>query len=933
MHIKLKTSLLTAAASLCALGVQAVPAKPGPVVRHQADGSTVVVQLRGDEHSHIILSEDGFPLVEHEGFLYFAVPGESGRLEAGAYRADRRDATTEAFLSTLDKEALFSGAVEEAERNASRSKVRRRGPGLCSTTFPGKGDRKGLVILVSYSDVDFTLSDPKQYFSDALNKEGFSEWGGTGSARDYFIDSSNGQFRPEFDVYGPVKLPNRMAYYGGNDIAGDDLHPELMAVHACQILDDTVDFTQYDLDGDGEIDNVFIFYAGRGEASGGEASTVWPHSWDVRSGGSYYSFDGVFLGHYACTNEWEGNRPDGIGTFCHEFSHVMGLPDLYSTKYTGAFTPGSWNVLDYGPYNNGGCTPPLYSAFERYAMDWMTPEPLSGPANVVLPPIDSNKAYIIPTEKDNEYFLIENRQQTGWDKYLPGHGMLVWHVDFNQTVWNKNVVNNTADHQYVDIEEADGIRSEETRAGDAFPGTAGKTEFSDTTVPSMKTWAGKSLGLPLTEIAETGGVVSFKVAGGLAESDPTETLAAENVGHDGFTARWKPVDGAEKYQLNVYRHADRQEAPGRMKSPNTVSVSVAGTSYKVEGLEPETAYAYSVAALQPGKGLSKVSNETVVRTGLPPFTSRRPVALEAEAVTDSTFLARWEAMEDASDYLLNVSKLNRLGCSVDTVDFTGGTAALPAGWHSSTTLTYSTADFCGASVPALRFSSDGAYIQSPEYNADIVSLSFWQLGMEGADANSLEVSFYVDGVWSETPLRMAPTLKGETVEISDIPQGARAVAIRYVQAKGNHSSVAIDDIAVGWNASYAEEPLALFTDRISNGALELAVNGLEPDTRYSYTVTGMAASEERSLPSSAVVVTTASKDMSGVDAVQSASQLTVDGLVARIPGVSSVSVFDPAGKAASCDVRLDQDGVRVGFFAPGVYVIVAGDKRYKVAVR
>ena len=156
-----------------------------------------------------------------------------------------------------------------------------------------------------------------------------------------------------------------MSYYGENDYRGDDSNPQKMAIEACQQLDATVDFSEYDRDNDGYIDNVYIFYAGRGEASGGSSSTVWPHSWEVSAVESQtYYFDNVILNRYACGNEWEGDKPDGVGTFIHEFSHVLGLPDLYSTSYSSAFTPGSWSAMDYGPYNNNGCTPPLYSVFE-----------------------------------------------------------------------------------------------------------------------------------------------------------------------------------------------------------------------------------------------------------------------------------------------------------------------------------------------------------------------------------------------------------------------------------------------------------------------------------------------------------------------------------------------------------------------------------------
>lgn len=940
MRCAATATLMVSAAS----AAMAVPAKPGLIQRHQADGSTLSVMLRGDEHSHFILSEDGFPLTEKDGFLFFASVAADGSVQASPFRAVApalRDQATRDFLASVDTEEAVSRLARRASA-APRKRTPRRGPGLSSTTFPGKGDQKGLVILVSYSDVDFTLNDPHDYFSRLLNQKDFSLSNGTGSARDYFIESSDSLFRPTFDVYGPVKLPQPMAYYGGNNYRGDDLHPEMMAIHACQMLDDTVDFTEYDRDGDGQIDNVFIFYAGRGEASGGSANTVWPHSWDIRSASSTpYIFDGVQLGHYACTNEWAENKPDGIGTFCHEFSHVMGLPDLYATTYTNSFTPGAWNVLDYGPYNNDGRTPPLYSAFERYAMGWMEPIPISGPANISLPPIASNKAYIIPTHLDNEFFLLENRQQTGWDTYLPGHGMLVWHVDFNQRVWDRNEVNNTPSHQYVDIEEADNVRNDYTRDGDPFPGRYGITEFTDDTYPSMKTWDGTRLNLPITEIAEKNGIITFKVAGGLEYSDTTQALpvAAESLSHSGFTASWEPVADAEYYELNVYRDANPAKSAGRFKAPSAAYINTGtATSWQVTGLLPETDYAYTVFVKQKEKGLSLASNEVKLRTAAAPFSSLMPEALAAKEICDSAFTASWLPLDHATDYLINVGRLTAGKCRYDSVAFDEGTLSLRSGWTTSTSLTYDDPLFCGEAVPSLRLGADGAYIQSPEYSSDIVSLAFWQRSpAEGAD-NQVEVRWYIDGNWILPQTFPVETAEGgRRIEISDVPAGARAVRISLLRAEGSLSSLAIDDIAVGWDATYTSEPLPLYTDRLSGGELSIRVTGLQPLTRYGYTVVATDGTE-RTLPSKMTVVATSPKidSNAGIGTVTDGSAaLRVDGLTVTVEGsvAADVRAFDTAGLPARFDAVTDGHNLRLTFTAPGVYLINTPAGTFKTALK
>lgn len=506
----------------------AVRAKGLPIEVAQPDGSKLTIVQKGDEHSHIVTTIDGYPLLNsEEGGWQYARIDSSGELVATGVLARNAESRT-----TSEKNILSAVSNEEINRamsvSASNSRYTRfyengttRGPGLSETTFPLTGKQKGLVILVEFSDVKFNSKnedgynnvDSHSYFSEMLNKDGFSTYGATGSAREWFIFNSHGLFEPEFDVYGPVTLPNRMSYYGGNDRYGDDKAAWQMVTDACDILNPDVEFSQYDRDGDGYIDNVFVFYAGYGEADSSISNTVWPHSWDVRGATSKtYKYDGVIVGHYACSNEtdYTTGMPDGIGTFVHEFSHVLGLPDLYCTDYSEAFTPDSYSVMDYGPYNNNGRTPPNYSSYERYAVGWMEPQKIMNPGDFTLENLaDSNFAYIVPTEKANEYFLLENRQKTGWDKYIPGHGMLVWHIDFVQSIFDNNIVNNNNSHQYVDLLEADNRQSNYNRAGDTFPGSSNVTKFSSETTPALKSWAGKPIDLELSNIREENGNVLF----------------------------------------------------------------------------------------------------------------------------------------------------------------------------------------------------------------------------------------------------------------------------------------------------------------------------------------------------------------------------------------------------------------------------------------
>lgn len=554
----------------------AVPAKPTPMVFTQPDGTTVTLKKIGDERRHMTITPDGFPVaVDAKGFYCYADLNENGELKATAVKAlplAELSTTDRQTINKIDakkiRETLFSRPVTD-RYSAPMRMGSHGGIGLMDNAFIGRKELTGLVILVEYSDVKFSETCTREFFNEMLNSEGFNQFGATGSARDYFIDSSTDQFRPTFDIYGPITLANPMKYYGENDEKGSDKNPAGMIYDACIGLDDQINFKDYDLDGDGYVDNVFVFYAGYGEASYGSANSVWPHQWNLTSAGLSLTLDGVKINKYACSNELslDSSRkpvPDGIGTFVHEFSHVLGLPDLYATSSTGGnWTPGSWSVLDQGPYNNNSRTPPTYSIYERNALGWIDPIVIDGAESITLEAINkSNQGYLIPTSTKNEFFLIENRQQTGWDKYIPGHGMLVWHIDYNADVWRRNTVNNTSGHCYVDIEEARGSWADpddfssnaaykKAIADYAFPGSIGATSFTDTTTPSMKTWAGTGLGLPITDITEEKGIISFNVLGGRCDAEVPVANIPSEVGMDYFVANWNPAEGAVEYFLTV----------------------------------------------------------------------------------------------------------------------------------------------------------------------------------------------------------------------------------------------------------------------------------------------------------------------------------------------------------------------------------------------
>lgn len=465
----------------------AVPARPGWQTKTQPDGTVMKLRLVGDENYHYWINESGDVVRENAEGYWMPIGDE-------ASKAIRR----------LSKEAKGKRAIRPAAK------------------VPSTGSLKGLVILVNFQDLSI-LSDNKQSdFDDLMNGDNYNYNGATGSVRKYFIDQSNEKYTPIFDVVGPVTVANNMAYYGGNNADGYDKNAEGMIVEACSIANAlyNVDFTRYDNNNDGTVDFVYVIYAGKGEADRGSENTIWPHAWDLTSAKidvNKRTFDGKLVDGYACSNEIDGvsNKRTGIGTITHEFSHVIGLPDLYDTATDNNLsTPGEWHVMDYGPYNNDGKTPPNYTIYDKYYLGWETPTNLGNTAQVLT--MKAGEGYqlassnsLLAATTTNTVYYIENRQQSGWDEYLPGHGLLIWKIQYNADIWYNNTVNNGSPLRYALLTAA-GNESKIGSTKDPFPGTGNKTS-----------WSGLS-GKPLKDIAEKNGVITLTYIDKPSTEEPTD---------------------------------------------------------------------------------------------------------------------------------------------------------------------------------------------------------------------------------------------------------------------------------------------------------------------------------------------------------------------------------------------------------------------------
>lgn len=576
--MKTKKKLYLLAALLCgSLGIfkpvnlSAVPADPRPVVLQLPDGTTATVRIHGDEYLSWMTCGNSLVSLKSDGYLYYAEFNADGTITVSDTRLNGNGLTLTGNARVTPPAAAVQRALQARRERESYSLP---GTRISRSSEITEGKRYFLTILVNFKDVQFSLDDANTKFHNLLNERGYSENGGTGSAYDYYYDNSNGRFDPSFDVYGPVTLPQNMAYYGENKGGGtNDANPKQMvrdAINAA-IEQEGLQLSKYDNDGDGVLDNVFIYYAGHNEAEGGSPDSIWPHKWN--SSGTY---QGIRIDTYACTSELRGSygkNMAGIGTFTHEFGHVLGLPDFYDIDYDtdgNARALGSFSLMSGGNYNNNGCTPPYLTFMERYLLGWAGEATLlTESGQYALQPVQEDMAFRSPTENDGEYFLYEYRNLEGWDKYLPKGGVLIYHVDQsnnkvgNMTAkqrWNYGNINGYAAHQCFDLVEA--VYPESSVSSDAqvpFPGSTQNTVFNSKSSPAAVDWAGNNTGYNLSEITEQG-TFTLTVGAGMQVEGTVKDEAGNPVA--GATVSMGPVnmagtapvstttDNTGKYQLD-----------------------------------------------------------------------------------------------------------------------------------------------------------------------------------------------------------------------------------------------------------------------------------------------------------------------------------------------------------------------------------------------
>ena len=455
----LKQLSLIVCLMLCSLTTWAAKAESIPVQVRQADGSVITVILRGDEHINWYTTLDGVLLVQGaDNNYYIGKVEKSGNLIATqqlAHEALTRSQAERNLIAKQDKEKFFAyvNKIAEESENAYNNSPLTRGPIVDSgyggvPYFPHTGSPKALVILAEFQDTTFTIQDTKKVFTNYLMNEGhFSDtrYGQNQNykgVRGYFKDCSYGQFTPFFDVVGPIKLPRKHAIYG----AGND-RMDLLLADACAAVDDLVDFAKYDANNDGIVDLVYIIYAGHSaNYHNNKVSNIWPKSGTVTISDT---FDGKSIRRYGVSNELNGSdktsknnkKINGIGLFCHEFSHTLGLPDIYAYRTPAEDQDNQgmeyWDIMDGGTGVHGGRIPASYLAWEREVMGWMNIDELKKDISIEnLKSIDNGgKAYKIVNPNDsNEYIVLQSIQKgpwyQGWRDGTYGKGLLSYRISY-----------------------------------------------------------------------------------------------------------------------------------------------------------------------------------------------------------------------------------------------------------------------------------------------------------------------------------------------------------------------------------------------------------------------------------------------------------------------------------------------------------------------
>ncbi|MDE7159996.1 MAG: M6 family metalloprotease domain-containing protein [Muribaculaceae bacterium] len=801
-----------------------------------------------------------------------------------------------------------------------------------------QGELRIPAILVDFADQKFSVSDdPRLTIDNMLNLPGFTEAGATGSAYDFFHTTSFGQFSPVFDVYGPVQLDrNEVEYvqsdetYIGEDGKEKAVYPAgRMVEEAVRKLDGEVDFSKYDANGDGMVDFVYIFFAGKGATTGGDRnSTIWPHAYTLTSAiGGPIVLDGVKIDRYATSGERGSNgRLSGIGTFCHEFSHVLGLPDLYDTSNNGTvskcFTPGPYSCMDSGNYNNSEHTPPMFSAYERYALEWLLPVTITGGGEFTLLPSEArNFAYKIPSAtRPKEYFLFESRGTGYYDGYLPAAGMAVWHIDFDETIWADNRPNNEPSRQRIDLVEADNDPSNSSRGGDLFPGAATVCEYQSSVSPAFLGWDNKSTGFEISDIRRhPDGCVTMRVTADSGKEMAGTAIAAPqvkvaSVGGGKVTLEWPVAEGAERYRVSVYEAGSFDGANiGKFADglwfadiTDEVLLDFDGVCHlTLDGLNPSTSYAAVVYAENDLNAARSEATEIFRTHGTD--VADTFVALRAGRTGEpGEVTLSWDAVDGEGVYyeaqVAQGAPVEIIGH--DNVGFDG--SRLPEGW--SGTGKYDTRDnYSGESAPSYTLTGAGGWLQTSRYEGSIASISFWSRQRFSGAAALLDIyEVLPDGILRHIERLTDFTNKGAryTINLPDYVSQVKMVLTPLATSLDLY----IDDMEL----TLASEPMMAEALRQygadTSWSFDVREKGIDPSQRLYARVRPVGPGDEKGLWSEILAFVPAELPwQSGVQSIGADSALTgvgvADGVLVTADSDMIYDLYTAEGRAVALGAR------------------------------
>lgn len=389
-----------------------------------------------------------------------------------------------------------------------------------------KSTIRALVLLVEFNDVKFSINEPVTAFNNLINSYGYSYNGATGSVKDYFNANFYNFYNFEFDVSNVITLKSDMAKYGAATSSANDIDAKQMVVDACKTAYESgIDFSIYDCNKDGVVDNVHIIYAGYSHSCGGPTDAIWAHQWTIKD--KNISYNGVSLASYSCSSELRGNSDtliNSIGSFCHEYLHSWGLIDMYDTNQeTEGLSNalyGNLSIMDNGYELNQGNTPPFLNAIEREQLSIVEIIDIEPNKEYSLFPINiSGKIGRIKTNTEGEYFLLECRSMHKWDKYIGGEGLIIYHIDKSDNIygdisaikrWEFNNINAFASHECAKVVVASNP-SNGSISSIFFPGTSNVTSIKSSGGESrLLDWNGRPVGVALENITFKNNKVCFK---------------------------------------------------------------------------------------------------------------------------------------------------------------------------------------------------------------------------------------------------------------------------------------------------------------------------------------------------------------------------------------------------------------------------------------